>query len=766
MPSTSDQLSDPFPLKTLSESGKPPKSRLDSATKAQEIYANIHKANELRNILGTVIQGMFDGNPPYNNSKLRQHAQGWRANFNTLEGKARKDSAKTPYYDLFTSAQLFADCFTEKKSDTLKATEASRIIAQEFDRMLRSWPGFDLNVWQMLDDFVGFGRGWLLWLDELSWYFKRIHWLRVMFPDGTSVDTEEWGMFVVEHIFDPTRLNSYVKDEANARSRGWNVEQVRRAIRNAVPADPNTMQDEMAVQQAIRDQDIYITTRAKTIQAASIFVREFDGSWSRMMVQTNYDGKNELKDGDWLYFKQNVAEKSVHEILAPFFFEVENGSVNGLGGLGRDIFDTIKAKDRMRCEQVNNVFMRSTLLLQGQDASSMKKASQITVGGGVTLIPPGLNLQQSTMLGDIESTMVVNQDLDRMLDVNTGIYRPSFEKPAGNPETATAAQLRFAQATVLTTSAVNRFYQQLDRFYQEVFRRATMPIPKGVTDTGMVSAREFQDRCREKGVSKEQLSNCIVRAMRAIGNGSPAMRQQNVAAVAEIAPSFGQRGFRNWMQDYVAAFGGQPKVDLYLPKEDEANLPSEQDREAMQENAVIKIGSPVLVIENDNHPVHLGRHFEAAFAALAAVQEGAPPEDAFAFVQGVVPHIQEHLQQTKREDIRKVFEQQLKELVTMFREVQGAVQEQQQAMEQQQRVMSELELRNVETQAKLQERAVKTQAGLQDKAMKTQQNMALADATTAAAIAREGAMTTAKIMSERAKAAAAKERGNAKTKEE
>ena len=257
-----ENQNDVFPLKTLPPEGKAPKSRLTDAKKAQDIYWTFHQANELRNLRGTYIQGMFDGNPPYKQSALRNQGQGWRANFNTLEGKARKDAAKTPYYDLFSSTPTLAKVRTYERGEQVDAHEASEIITEEFYEMLRGGSGFDLNLW---------------WPDMLSWRFKRIAWWRVMFPDGTDVDPDEWNLFTIEHIFDVTTLNGYIKDEESAKAAGWNVKVVRDAIINACPVQPNNAQDMMLVQQAVRDQDIYLTTRASTVQAASVYVREFDG---------------------------------------------------------------------------------------------------------------------------------------------------------------------------------------------------------------------------------------------------------------------------------------------------------------------------------------------------------------------------------------------------------------------------------------------------------------------------------------------------------
>ncbi len=739
-----------FPTTPISTDGPLPKARLDDARKAQEIYWNMHQASKGRNAYGAYLQGLVDGNPPYRQSSLRQSGQGWRANFNTGEAKARKDTAKTPYYDLFSAGSTYCQVRTTVK-EQLDSVTASEIIGDEFSEMLRKWAGFDLNFWKCLDDFVGFGRGWLFWPTSDSWHFKRIPWWRVRFPDGTDVDPEDWEMFSIEHVFDPINLNSYIRDDSS--DSGWNSKQVRKALMDATPLQPDSAEDSMLVQQMIRDQDIALMYRSSTIQAASIYVKEWDGSWSRMIVQIGKDktASVELGKDDWIYYKRGVAE-NIHQLVAAFMFEVENGSVNGLGGLLRDIADQVKVKNRMRCEQVNNVFLRTTVLMQAANASSRVKGGLITVGGGVTLIPEGMQIQQSTILGDIESTLAVGRDMASELDMNTGIFRPQMEKPQGNPEPLGTTQLRYAQASVLTNSAVNRFQQQLDWFYTELYRRASMDLPKS-DDPGIEAAQEFQKRCKERGVSEKQLRKVDwVRAIRVIGNGSPAMRQQLTGEIAQFLPvlGLGQRGMKNLGQMIISARGGQDMVERLMPMEDQAEIPTVQDREAMQENGMIKIGTPVVVIENDDSIVHLKRHFEAGFAAANSVQQGGNPSEAAAFIQGVLPHIGEHIQNLKNPQEQKQAMETAKQLQSMGEQIVQMIQESQPDPEAQQQVMSDIQLKQLDTQSRIQDRAVKTQAALKDKEVKSRHNMALSNAEASQRMALNDAEIAAKISRETA----------------
>lgn len=728
--------------------------RLDNASKAQQIFWMMYQANKGRNAYGAFLQGLADGNPPYKQSTLRNTAQGWRANFSLNEAKSMKDTAKTPYYDLFGSGPTYCEVRTRIDGD-LTADDASGVITEEFHRMLSGWSGFALNFWQMLDDFVGFGRGWLYWPTD-SWMFKRTAWWKVRFPDGTGVDAEDWSLFSIENNFDPVTLNSYIKDESVARAAGWNPDRVRKAIMKSCPVDPNAADNVMEFQKMIRDQDISLSYKANTVQAASVYVKEWDGSWSLMIVETGMElnGEAALGKGDWLFYKRNIAD-DVRKVLATFMFEVENGSVNGLGGLLRDIADQVKTKNRLMCSVVDNAFMRGTIIMQAQTSSSRVKGGLVTVGGGVTLVPEGLAIQNSTIMGDIEGGLVINDAIGREVERNTGVFRTQQEKPKGNPEPLGATQLRFAQSTVLTNSAVDRFQTQLDWMFAEVYRRAS--LDQVGTSKAVKMAKEFQKACKDRGVTNEQLKKVdYVRAVRVVGNGSPAMRQQLTAEIAQFLPvlGLGQRGLKNFSRMVIAARGGQELVNRLIPAADEADLPSEQDREALQENTSIKVGNPAIVIENDDHVIHLKQHFGAAFAGLQAVQQGGQPAEAASFIQGVLPHIEEHIQMMRNPNEQKQAIQTFKQLQQAFGQLMAAIKQNQPDPQAQQQVMSDIQLRQLETQAKIADRNTKTQAAIKDKAIRTQQSLAIEQARASQQIGLADASTASQIQRESSKALA------------
>lgn len=790
-----------LPLATLSPKGTPPKARLFNATQASDIFWNLHDSNQPRAQRAAIIQGMFDGNPPYNEQKRRNAGMANRPNFNTLEAAARKDAAKVPFYDLFSTAPGYAYCETDEEGPLVDAATASRIRSEAFDTMLESYSSFDNEIWTMLDDFVAFNKGFLWFPRPDSWHFKRLRWDRVLFPQGTSTDSDEWELFAIEHRFPPHRLWSFIADEAASTKAGWNRMQVIDAIRRAAPDDiARDWSDPMEVQRQFRDNDFWLSARIGVIRCASIYTREFNGKWSRMLIEVQ-DRRNAIesstrpaqspaerasqgdtptppagKDRNWLYQRTAIAE-NLYQLLIPFIFETGDGSINELSGLGKRIVSYSQTIDRLTNEVAMNAFMRSNLVLQAQTGGAQVKQAIVQLGGGIATIPPGYAIQQGSIFGDIEGGLAVSADMRNRLDANTGIYRPQFEKPSGNPESATAANIRFSQATILTNSAVNRFYRQLDPLYNEIFRRATQDLPSTSTDKGIQAAIDFQRECIEMGLTKEQCRSRepgSIRAVRSIGNGSSIMRQQALAALGQLVPYMGPRGLLAWKTDFAAAYTGQKGAMRYFPLADTAQVPTRDDWDATQENADFATGNQAILADWQDHETHAKVHLTAALAAIQSVlQGGADPGIPFTFLQLALPHTGEHISKVGRESIRKELESAYKKVAQGAQQVAQVAQKQVQQQGQQQDMTLDQQLKVIATQHDIQLRDMKTQAQMKQReekqrfdmglaAQKAQQEAALADAHTAHEITTSTATTAVDIQTQKAKADAQIEATKAK----
>ena len=728
----------PFPrtgtgLSTVDyQTGKAPKSRVDDFQAALTIVEDLRRASEPRNLKAARILGQFQGNPPYN--PQRQIAAGMKgfANFNTLEAKAYLSSALVPYYDLFASAPNQIEVTLDQRDLNLR-DDWSRITTDELHRSVSSSTWFELNIWKMLHDYVGFGKGFLVWPDNVTHRFKRVSWDRVLFPDQTDVDPQEWEYFACIWHYNAHDLYRRVRNAERAKSMGWNTEATLYAIQTAAKYEPSNLNDWVGIQRQLHEHDLMADSQCDKIVTAWLFVKEFDGRWSWMVIpilsllDPHY--KKVPKEMHGFLYKRVGIYESINQIIAPFFFEVFDGNVNGLSGLGKDIFAPMQAKDKMACSKINNVFLRSSVLMQAKNATGRQKAALVQIGN-VTVIPEGYDVQQSTILGDIESTIAVSRDFDLMLQANTGIYRPQFEKPQGNPETATAASLRFQQGTVLGNSAVNRFHRQLDGAYAELYRR--------IVKSGEKEAVQFRTWVEQRGVPIEALSKIIaVRSYRNMGNGSAFLRQTNIAALLQIFPDLPEDGKQNFLEMFVAAYGGQYLVDELVATPMRQQVPTQQMWDATVENASLKEGAPAQWTPQQDDVTHLTVHAQALGQALQSTQQGADPQAVAVFGHGVMQHVQAHFQSLQSkgksrakqvEAFNSVYKRLGQGVQTLTDQIQQQQQMQAQQAQQTQQVMSDEQLAEFEAQHKAQLSTMKTQHQMQLREAQAQQKSSISGA--------------------------------------
>jgi hypothetical protein len=740
----------PTYLKTISDNGAAPKSRLSSPSDTKSLNQLLIDGDRERSRWDAMLKGMADGNPPYNTAKRRAASQAWRANFSTLEGKSYLSNALVPYYDLFSSSTYYID-FQTAYGSVNQQQDWSGIITEELDVTLKQWKGFDFNVWSMLHDFVGYGQGFLVWNNSWDWRFKRIGHRYIRVLNGSDADLDTLPLLIISQSYHVHELWGKIQDEATAKASGWNPDAVKQAIREAVPKRPNSQSppDWQMVQQELKDHDLLESARASTVQAARVYVKEFDGKITELIIAER--GESEF------LFRKERRYANFYQVLAPFFLEVMDGSWHGATGLLRDVFNIVQTKDRLTCSEIDAAFLRTAITLQAKSASAMNKIGLIQIGA-FNIIPPDFDVQQSQVLGDITTVIEVNNDLDQRLARNTGIYRASPQRTQGNPQTAAEAALSYQAQTVLGNSAVNRFYNQMDKGYEELVRRITNPNLSR-TDESSIAALDFQGRCFRRGVPKAALlSRKSIRAFRSMGNGSIVMRQTALQSLLPLLQLLPQSGRSNLVDDAISVYANQSKVERYNPKPELASG-TDQQALAVLENAAMKTGSQVVWTDTQDNLIHSEVHLKASADGAASLSQGANPMEVLSFMEMVGPHIALHLQHLSQDPSNKqqyialeaeyqrlgqVADKLHAQIQKMQQQQQMEAQKKQQAQQIMQGVDGDTAIKAATAQAKIQQSNIKTQVSLRQKEEKhqqalkqTAQDMAIKDAQAAADIALE-----------------------------
>lgn len=664
-----ENLDNKGPLRTLTQSGSPPPSRVKDAGSALEIVHSLWHGNEKRRAKWAQVDRMVDGSPPYNPDLLRNNAQSWRSNFNPMTGKAMASNAAVTFYDLSNSAETFYQVNLEIPNRPQRSKELSRAITLSMDKRLKAWPDYFFRKWALINDFVRHGRGFLFWSGD--WRFQHVRHHRVMVPDATEIDTEKVDLVVVLQDVPPTFLWKKVRDRDTSERNGWNREAVVDAIRSSVPSDRLSANNQPEVQQALADNDMYVDTLARKVHLAHLYVKEFDGEWTHLIVPYFSQAMPQEKKNNFQFlFQRRRQHESLLNFCSPFFFEVSDGSWNAASGLGKDILPLIKNHDRIFNSMTDAVYLRTGINLQAQDPSSLRRLSSVQIGGAMNIWPPGFSAMEANVLGDLNGALAMDAQINQVLERNTGIYRPKIDQERGNPRTAEEMRFRIGQATVLANSAVDRWYVQEDRVGAEIWRRMKQ-------DADLM--REIR---KETGSTKKEIDAIAeVTATRTIGNGSSQARQQAVFGLQGLAGSFNEQGFQNWLDDAIASMAGQAKVTRYNPRSPQRDLPTQQEWEAFNENADLAGGAPVLRYDTQDDMVHLRTHIQFMSQSAATLQQGGDPNRILAALEGVGPHAQEHLLALQTDQVRESrvseMEEQLKQLANVTDQLKSVVKKQQ-----------------------------------------------------------------------------------------
>jgi hypothetical protein len=749
-------------LETLSDSGKPPKSRIANASDASQIGDSLIFAGQERSRWNARLKGMFDGNPPFSPAKLRAEAQAWRANVNFLEAKAASSAALVPYYDLFSGAKYYSRVQCEYYESPEQTEYCSNVITEEFDYLLKEYDGFDFNMQWMLGDFMRFGRGYLMWPDESDWRFHCTPQHKVFVSDGSDATPENLELLMVRQSYRVHELYKYIEDRETARTMGWDIDGVVASIVNAMPesyTEPSANYTYEWVQQRIKDRDLLEGVRCSTVGARHLLVKEFDGKVSHFIVDEPRGPQKANRDAARSPVPQNFLYKNIgrfddfRQIISTFFLETPDGSWNGAQGLGHDLYSMMALKDRLKCATIDLSFMRTGVTLQAKTAAAMQKAS-LTRFGPVNIIPPDFEVQQAGILGDIQAPLSADRMLDEVIMNNTGVYRQRQEKPQGNPRTAREVELQYQTQAVLSNSGVNRFYLQLDKCFAETYRRVVLPRNNTDEDFASRKAREFIKRCTNRGVPDQAIRNvrCVL-AYRNAGNGSIVMRQQNIQSTLPLFGLLPENGKQNFLDYALSSIHGQSMADLFNPKTKESKLPTEDASWAMLENSAIKTGAPVQWNPHQNDVIHAQIHLQAGAQAGASLEQGANPAEVAAFIDGIGQHTSIHLQHLQQSPMRKqefqTLSAQWKALANVSDQLKKHLSNmaQQDAQQQQKtrQAMTDEQLATMQAQGEERRANAKTAQQLRTGAAKTKQKLALADAQTASDINRKNRMAMAEV---------------------
>ena len=704
-----------------------PKTRVKDASSARSMLYTLIEDDQIASHRRSQIQGIIDGNPPYNEQQLRELGQSDRINVNWGHAGAKIEAAVIPYFDILTSVPHYMTVKTKYGKDMGKREEWSRIITEEaHNALVKTNPSFITQHQVAVKQLTIHGQGCLYWVDGTDFRAKAIEPWALVVPKGAGVDQDSWEFcYVLDEMY-CEELYRYIEDSEAAERGGWNVDECQQAIMDAKVDEQDQRRPWEWYQRELKNNALYYSyAKSKVIKVAHMFVREYDGRISHYIFD-RLNGTEFLCEVPSRYKKFSNA-------FTVFLNGVGNGYYHGVRGLGQALYPWAEAMNRLNNQTVEGAILSGATMFQPNSAKDAEGLKTIQLGP-YRILPPGLNLVQVNTTANLQAAMAVAQMFQGQEADQTGSYMPSVSG-SGRKKSNKEVEIEIGEKSRLTNTRAEIYLQSLDLHYKEVYRRLANPNILE-EDHGGPEALAFQEACIKRGVPAAAMIDIdSVKATRSIGQGSSAARMQAMELIGQYLPQLPESNRKRVINANIAAIAGQTGVDTFgIPEE---TKPDGNDMSiASLENNAFQSGGQVIVDPDQNHFVHLNVHLQFAGQIVQGVQDQqVDPRQAAQIMSAALPHMLVHLQNMENDPTRKEqfdnMNEQVGELMKIADQINSMAQdlqerEQEAMMEQQQQpqqtpqmmvAMNKIELDQAKFQndAMLKQQKMQHQLALKDK---------------------------------------------------
>jgi hypothetical protein len=585
-------------------------TRIGDAVAASALVTAMETEDLPRAKTRTTLRGMLDGNPPYNPQELLRLGQSYRSNVNFRESEGHVNARKTSYSELVLEVPELVTVIP----DPLKAegipTAYGQVVAEEFDRTLRAWDGFLFHTMQKQSEMVIFGVGITCFPDEYDWRFKAVQVGDFLVPPKAPANVDGLELAVIRHKYRVSDLYGYVRTPEKAQyaqDAGWNVTAIKNAITHAYDTRSSlrdTPTPWESIQQKLKNNDLVEGyTSVNPVPAHVMLWREFDGTVSMGILYNR-------KDKPEFLYRARGRFKSFSEVLNMFVSEIGDGTYHSIRGLMAKIFPTCEVTDRFSNTLVDGAMLASTVLLSTPNTGRSAVPKVVRVGP-LTVLPENFQAVQGGFKPDLQGVMGVKQVLTGTLNNNVGLFRPDTDQlgdTRGPERTARDVSAQAIREARLEKADINFYYQQWDRLYREILRRLLAPnYPREAE--GYAEAMDFRKRCKARGVPASflRIDSLQIKATRAVGLGSPVMRDFNSRELLALAPYLGPEGKKAAIYNRAVVLAGASNAARFMPPDREEAL-GEEVSLAKAENNLLELGKGALAAPEEDHVTHAAMH--------------------------------------------------------------------------------------------------------------------------------------------------------------
>jgi hypothetical protein len=618
-------------LETISQSGKPPVSRIKDAKSAYEIWETLRRADAVSAFDRSKIDAAYDNERPYDERALINAGQAYRVNVSWGFAKQVLDTALAGYVDIINAPQTFFRCPTLYGSQT-ERDELEQVVAQEVTAAVRSWRNFFPTYLKLCNSFIKHGVGVSLFNDEWDWRWKSTDMSDFKIPRKTEIGQDNIDVAACLRFYSPTQLYQLIKDEETAKINGFNIEACRKAIISSVNNNNNyynfRQYDWEKLEMELRNNDLFFTTQAanqQSIRVVHLWVTEFDGKVSHYMINDD----NGVQD---FLFKKIGRFQNSYEAYTVFTYGVgTNGYYHGVRGQGYDVFAINGALNRAYCSLLEIASFGSAPTFQPKDETALQEM-QFIPNGVYNLLSPGIEVIKDTIVPNVSNgTLPIVSAFTQLFRERTSAYNTESLINTSVEKSATQVRAELSNIAKMSVSALNLFFDPWESLMREMIRRMKRKDYDNREPGGKYIV-ELHKRLLRRGAegfgAKDRylqaffnLDTDRLRVVKPVGAGSEAARMVAFDRLMGIFGSLPDYGKQNLIWDIASETAGYENASRYAIQPGESEKPTMDASIAQLENNSLLAGGQIMVLDGQNDLVHAKVHIEALNPLVDQAQE-------------------------------------------------------------------------------------------------------------------------------------------------
>lgn len=534
---------------------------ITSAQQAFEVFQRLQRDNQARANRNKLISDSYNGSNPFDQKKLDNAEQGWRANFSTLVLATFVDRVTPRLTDAvhgmkYLTASELPDSFVEATNKTQKFRERTT-------EQIRSWNGWIDYTEQVATENVLYGYTGAVQMDAFDWRPKTFRQEDMLFDEQAPQLADKLPVFVIKANYYIHECVAIIEDDDTASEAGYNVPNIKAAIEKAAPPYDSFVYNPRQLSDMVREGNLYYSFHrsSKMIETAHIFVKCYDNTVDHWWVNRNGSKKSNSsekskkskprpepefdKSGDEprpseddpyeLAYFEAVCE-AMDDAITLFSFQAGNNRLFGSKGIGRLLYNISLATEKARMSFIDAMYISG--LLVGQAEESIIGRLQPHVRSPFMIVPEGFQLLMQQFRVDINNWLGLDQKLTNLSENIAGAFLPDPDQVSNNGQvvqTATASAQDAVKEQEVTQGMMNRWWVQFTKGVSGMQRRM-------YSKTNLRAAlKQRKAKLKASDTGKTMISQDLYRAMMEVDSDTektftkaPDIGQADEASVSTI----------------------------------------------------------------------------------------------------------------------------------------------------------------------------------------------------------------------------------------